>query len=255
MDMRNLWARRPVPHVLAALLAAAAGLWVFIALGDEIGDGDLHTLDRAILLALRNPADPADPLGPRWFEEFMRDLTALGGHGVLGLMLLAATSFLFLAGMRRTGASVLAACLSGALLSALLKDFFARPRPDLVPHAAYVLTPSFPSGHAFLSALVYLTLATLVARQLKRRRLRLHVMAVAVLLTMLVGTSRVYLGVHWPSDVLAGWAIGATWALGWWGIAQALQPRRETPSAAPATLESGVAAEEALAPRRPGQQG
>jgi undecaprenyl-diphosphatase len=147
-------------------------------------------------------------------------------------------SFLLLAGLRRTAGSVLAACLSGAVLSDLLKDFFGRPRPDLVPHAAYVLTPSFPSGHALLSALVYLTLAALVTRQLKRRRLKLHVMTVAVLLTMLVGTSRVYLGVHWPSDVLAGWAIGAAWALGWWGIAQMLRPR-----AGAQPTEPGAAAE------------
>jgi undecaprenyl-diphosphatase len=227
------WTRRPEPQVLAALLAAAAGLWGFIALSDEVGEGELHALDRAILLALRNPADPADPLGPRWFEEFMRDLTGLGGHGVLGLVLLAVASFLLLSGLRRTAASVLAACLSGALLSSLLKDFFARPRPDLVPHGAYVMSASFPSGHAMLSAIVYLTLAALVARQLKRRRLRLHVLCTAVLLTLLVGASRVYLGVHWPSDVLAGWAVGAAWALGWWGLTQALRPRPETPAPTP----------------------
>ncbi|WP_066333037.1 phosphatase PAP2 family protein [Azohydromonas lata] len=228
--MRNLWTRRPEPRVLAALLAAAAGLWAFIALSEEVGEGELHTLDRAILLAMRNPADPSDPLGPRWFEEFMRDLTGLGGHGVLGLVLLAVCSYLLLAGLRRTAASVLASSLSGMLLSWLLKGLFDRPRPDLVPHGAYVLSPSFPSGHALLSALVYLTLAALVARQLPHRRLRLHVVCVAVVLTLLVGISRVYLGVHWPSDVLAGWAIGAAWALAWWGIAQALRPPPGHPS-------------------------
>lgn len=228
--MRNLWTRRPEPRVLAALLAAAAGLWAFIALSEEVGEGELHTLDRAILLAMRNPADPSDPLGPRWFEEFMRDLTGLGGHGVLGLVLLAVCSYLLLAGLRRTAASVLASGLSGMLLSWLLKGLFDRPRPDLVPHGAYVLSPSFPSGHAMLSALVYLTLAALVARQLPHRRLRLHVVCVAVVLTLLVGVSRVYLGVHWPSDVLAGWAVGAAWALAWWGIAQALRPPPGHPS-------------------------
>ena len=224
------WRRRPEPRVLGALLAAAAALWGFIALSEEVGEGETHAVDRAILLMLRNPADPSDPLGPRWFEEFMRDLTGLGSHGVLGLLLLAVSSFLLLAGLRRTAGSVLAACLSGAVLSALLKDLFARPRPDLVPHGAYVLSASFPSGHALLSALVYLTLATLVSRQLRQRRLRWHVMSVAVLLTLLVGASRVYLGVHWPSDVLAGWAIGAAWALAWWGIAQWLQPLSGTGS-------------------------
>jgi undecaprenyl-diphosphatase len=230
--MDRWWTRRPEPRVLAALLASAAGLWIFIALGEAVGRSAPHALDRRLLLALRNPADLADPLGPPWFESFMRDLTALGSHGVLGLLLLGVASFLFLAGLRRTAAWALAACLSGAVLSDLLKDFFARPRPDLVPHGAYVLTSSFPSGHALLAALVYLTLAALVSRHLARRRLRLHVMACAVVLTVLVGTSRVYLGVHWPSDVLAGWVVGAAWALGWWGVAQWLRPQPEAEAGA-----------------------
>lgn len=224
---RTWWTWRPEPWWLGVLLVVAVGGWGVIELAEWAAEGDAHAVDRALLLALRNPADPSDPLGPRWLEEAMRDFTALGSMGVLGLVVAAAAGFLALARRRRTAGFVLAACLSGALLSTGLKLTFARPRPDLVPHGAEVFTASFPSGHALLSALVYLTLAALVARTLQRRRLRLFVLALAAALTVLVGVSRIYLGVHWPSDVLAGWAAGAAWALAWWAAAQALRPRRD----------------------------
>jgi undecaprenyl-diphosphatase len=128
---------------------------------------------------------------------------------------------------RKRGAAllVLASVGGGALLSTLLKLSFERPRPDLVPHAVAVYTASFPSGHAMLSAVTYLTLGTLLARIQPRRRLRAYIVAVAVLLTLLVGTSRVYLGVHWPTDVLAGWCLGAAWAMLCWAVALWLQRR------------------------------
>jgi undecaprenyl-diphosphatase len=105
-------------------------------------------------------------------------------------------------------------------LTLALKNWFERPRPDIIVHELYRSTASFPSGHATMSALVYLTLAALVVRVIRDRRLKASVLAVAVLLTGLVGVTRVYLGFHWPSDVLAGWALGAAWALGFWTMAQ-----------------------------------
>jgi len=101
-------------------------------------------------------------------------------------------------------------------VSFVLKDIMDRPRPDLVSHLVDVQTSSFPSGHATLSAVVYLTIGALLAREQPSRGLRFYVMAVAILATMLIGCSRVYLGVHWPTDVLAGWAIGSAWAMLWW---------------------------------------
>lgn len=211
--------------MLLALLGAAAAAWAFVLLAGWVRAGDTRALDRALLLALRTPGDTADPLGPAWFESFMRDLSALGSLGVLALLVVAVAGFVALAGRRRTALYVLASCSGGELLNHGLKQLFERPRPDLVPHGAHVMTASFPSGHALLSAVVYLTLAALLARLLPARRLRAWVMACAVTLTLAVGVSRVYLGVHWPSDVLAGWALGAAWALGWWALAQTLRPR------------------------------
>jgi undecaprenyl-diphosphatase len=208
------------PRILGVILAATSALWVFIEVAEEVVEGDTHAIDAAILLSLRAVGDPADPLGPRWLEEFARDVTALGSPGVLALLVLVTIVFLLLAGRYRTSLFLLAATTSGAIASALLKQSFARPRPDLVPHEVYVSTASFPSGHAMISAVVYLTLGALVARLVPRRRLKLYVLSVAALLTGLIGMSRVYLGVHWPSDVLAGWAAGAAWALGCWVAAQ-----------------------------------
>lgn len=213
--------------LLATLLLAAGGLLAFGMLADEILEGDALAFDRAILLALRNPADLSDPVGPRWFEEVARDITALGSHVVLTMVTLAVFGFLLIA--RKRGAAVLVAVSvgGGTLLSTLLKAVFGRARPDLVPHAVDVYTASFPSGHAMLSAVTYLTLGALLMRVQARRGERVYILAVAVAVTLLVGASRVYLGVHWPSDVLAGWCVGSAWAILCWTAALWLQRRGE----------------------------
>ena len=118
-----------------------------------------------------------------------------------------------MAGKRGAAFLVVVAVVGGMLLSTGLKLGFERPRPDLVPHGARVYTASFPSGHAMLSAVTYLTLGALLARVQERRRVKAFFIGLAVVLTLLVGVSRVYLGVHWPSDVLAGWCVGAAWAV------------------------------------------
>jgi undecaprenyl-diphosphatase len=202
--------------VLAGVLAVAGGLLAFARIAEEVAKGGTRAFDRAVLLALRNPADPSDPLGPRWLEEVARDVTALGSHAILGSVTLATMGFLALS-RRRAGALFVGAAVgSGMLLSSVLKIGFSRPRPDLVPHAVEVYTASFPSGHAMLSAVVYLTLGALLMRVEPRRRTKLYVLSLGVLTTLLVGISRVYLGVHWPTDVLAGWCAGAGWALLCW---------------------------------------
>lgn len=198
---------------LLVLALLAGGLWAFIELADEVLEGETHAVDEAILVALRTPGDLSDPLGPGWLEEMMRDFTALGGTGVLTLLTIAAVGFLLVAKAPRVALAVALAIGGGILLSTLLKSGFDRPRPELVPHGSIVYTASFPSGHSMMSATVYLTLAALVSRVLRRRRLRVYLVGLAVVLTLLVGFSRVYLGVHWPTDVLAGWTVGAVWAL------------------------------------------
>jgi undecaprenyl-diphosphatase len=160
------------------------------------------------------------PIGPPWLEEAVRDITALGSSPTLVIAVLAVFGFLALAKAWRPAVFILVASAGGLVVSSVLKELIDRPRPDLVPHGNIVYTASFPSGHSMMSAVVYLTLAALVTRLIERKRLKGYALGVAVILTLLVGVSRVYLGVHWPSDVLAGWAAGAAWALGCWLIAR-----------------------------------
>jgi undecaprenyl-diphosphatase len=205
------------PVLLLALAIAAGAAWAFIEIADEVLEGETRAVDRTIILALRSAGDPDDPLGPAWVEEMMRDFTALGGIGVLTVMVLAVAGYLLLADRRRTALLVVAASLGGVLLSSALKLGFDRPRPDLVPHGSLVYTASFPSGHSMMAAAVYLTLGALLASVQPDPRLKLYLLGVAILLAALVGVSRVYLGVHWPTDVVAGWAAGTAWAFAlWW---------------------------------------
>ena len=209
----------------ATIFVLAGGLWAFVSLADEIGEGETEAFDRAVLLALRNPADVSDPIGPLWLEGEMRDITALGGHFVLTFLTLAVIGYLLMAGKRSAALLVFVSVAGGALLGYLLKLGFQRPRPDLVPHGVPVSTASFPSNHAMLSAVVYLTLGTLLARLEARRSIKIYFLTISVILTVLVGISRVYLGVHWPTDVIAGWSVGAAWAMGVWLVALILQRR------------------------------
>ncbi len=211
--------------ILLASLTAAAAIWAFIELADEVVEGSTHALDRALLLAMRSETDPADPLGPAWLEEMMRDFTALGGVGVLTLLTAGAVGYLVLTDKWRAALAVALSVAGGILLSTLIKMGFDRPRPDLVSHGSHVYTASFPSGHSMMAAVVYLTLGALLARVRPHKRVKAYILSCAVVLTVLVGISRVYLGVHWPTDVLAGWAVGAAWALLCWVITVWLQSR------------------------------
>ena len=236
------WAPREFA-LLATLALAAAAVWGFVELADEVLEGETHAFDERILLALRSAGDHSDPLGPGWLEELMRDVTGLGGTGVLTFVTLAVAGFLALDRKSHAALFVVAAVGGGMLLSTLLKLGFDRPRPDLVPHGAVVYTASFPSGHATVSAVVYLTLGALLARVQPRLVLKLYLLGLAILLTVAVGVSRIYLGVHWPSDVLAGWAIGAAWALLCWAAALWLQRRGQVESPGP---DPGGAAPESV---------
>lgn len=205
----------------------ALTVWAFIEVADEVVEGESHATDTKLLLALRNADDLSDPIGPSWVEEIGRDFTALGGVGVLTLLTCSVAGYLWLIGKVRAMLLVLAAIGSGLLTSTLLKWMFGRTRPDLVPHDSAVYTASFPSGHSMMAAITYLTLAALLARVLPDRVTKIYFLVLAVVISVGVGVSRVYLGVHWPSDVLAGWAVGASWALMFWLIARWLQDRGE----------------------------
>lgn len=210
--------------VLLALVGAAAGVWLFVLIAGEVIEGDTASMDRRLLLAFRHQGD-LSPMGPPAVQDAARDITALGGPSVLTLVTLITVGFLLLDRRRHMALFVCASVASGLGLSTILKDLYQRPRPDLVPHAAFAATTSFPSGHSMLSAVTYLTLGALLARSQSRKRLKAYFLFVAVILTFLIGVSRVYLGVHWPTDVLAGWTAGASWAIACWLAARWLQRR------------------------------
>ena len=198
---------------LLAVILGAALLFAFGRLANLAGRGRAPAFDEWLIVALRSPGDLADPIGPAWLEEMMRDFTAMGSTGVLTLTVLAIAGFLAMTRKGHAALFVLASVAGGVLVSQTTKWAYARPRPDLVPHGAEIFTASFPSGHSMMSAVVYLTLGALLARTQPDRAVKVYILAIAVTLTVLVGISRVYLGVHWPTDVLAGWALGGLWAL------------------------------------------
>ncbi len=218
-------ARKVETRVLVLLMAAAAAVWGFLAVAGEMTEGETLAIDRRLLLALRTPGHPADPIGSPAFQTAMRDVTALGGVTVLSLVTVFAAA-MFLAHRKALRALILVGTVViASLASEGLKSFFNRPRPELTPHAVHVYSASFPSGHSMTSAAAYLTLAMLAASLESRRSAKILVFALAWALMVAIGFSRVYLGVHWPSDVLAGWCAGAGWAFAAWIVLLRLDRR------------------------------
>lgn len=214
-----------LPVALMALLGAA--VFAFLQLADEVGEDELGAIDEALLLLFRDPSDRSQVIGPPWLEETMVEITALGGYPILVVMVAVVVGYLFMMRMAGPALFVLASIVTGTIAGHVLKLVYDRPRPDIVDHLVSIHTPSFPSGHATMSAVVYLTLASLIMRLVDSTLVRGYVLSVAVLLTLAVGISRVYLGVHWPSDVAAGWALGVAWASLSWLVVAALRVYRE----------------------------
>ncbi len=202
-------------RLLAGLAAIAAACFVFLKIWSEVTEPGSRTLDSAILLSMRVAGHPDIPIGPVWLREVMAEISSLGGGTALTLLLIGACGYLIVKGAGKRALWLAGAVLSGSLAVTLLKHFFGRPRPELIDHLVGTQTLSFPSGHAANSALVYLTIAALASDHEPSRAARIYLLAVAITLTLLIGFSRIYLGVHWPSDVLAGWTFGAAWALAW----------------------------------------
>jgi undecaprenyl-diphosphatase len=201
---------------LISLLIVAGLLFVFGLIAEEVVEGEPIALDRTVMLAFRNAARPNTPIVPLWLLEAARDITSLGSIIVLGIVLFAVVGYLLLARERAAAWLMLGAVLGGVAMNDTLKFAFARPRPPTP--AMEVFTSSFPSGHAAMSAITYLTLGAILAQTHPSVRIRAFFMSLAAILTGLVGLSRVYLGVHYPTDVLAGWCIGTAWAMGCWAL-------------------------------------
>lgn len=209
---------RTLPGPLVGAGVAAAGIGVVLAAGLAVGRWPF-AFDRAILMGMRAWG------GPDWLAGAAVNVTALGSGVVLAIAVVIAAGLLLIQRLPLTAAATVAACWSGGRVVDLAKDGFARARPDLVDHLVPVSSASFPSGHAASSAICYLTLAGLASQVTRDRATRRYLAIAAVLLVGLIGASRVYLGVHWPSDVLAGWCFGTLWALGWWLATAAARAR------------------------------
>jgi len=220
---RWLRLRRLERHEITWLVVGACVcllLWGFLSLADEVMEGDTATVDTRILRAFRKADDPSRPIGPEWVENSLLDLTALGGPTVLGLMVVSVAGFLLLQTRYHSALVVLATAASGEIANMAMKNMFLRPRPTIVPHLRDVSSTSFPSGHAMESAIIYLTLGAMLMRLAERRLTKIYCISMAVFMTLLVGISRVYLGVHYPTDVVAGWMFGFFWASLCWIVAR-----------------------------------
>lgn len=215
---------RPPVVVLWAVAAASAA--AFLVLVHAVEAGLTAEFDRRLLLALR---DAAGPWGPGWFEETVVELSALGGYPILVTVSATVIAVLLLLGYRAAALFLLLALGSGTALSSGLKHLFDRPRPDLVEHLDRISTASFPSGHATVGMLAWMVLASVAVRFVPLHRLRVFLLAAAFALAIAIGVSRVYLGVHWPSDVAAGWCLGLCWACLCWLAAHYIGARRQRP--------------------------
>lgn len=197
---------------LLILAAALFGVAVFVVTAALASGNEPTAIDRWMLLTLRESGDPSNPVGPEWLSVFATEVTTLAGTPVLTLFAVILSGWFIALKDWRSLQLFLASLLGEVVLVNLMKDFFARPRPDFVPHLVEATSGSFPSGHSASAAAVYLTIAALIAIHVKRRAVRRYVYAAAVLVILIIGVSRIYLGVHYPTDVIGGFAFGAAWA-------------------------------------------
>ena len=211
---RSLWR----PLLVGAFVAAM--VFLFLKLGSEIVEGETQGFDRSILhwaqaLRAQHPA----------LSEALRDITALGSFAVLALITAITVGYLALFGSKRMAALVTIAMVSGIALVSVFKGLFDRPRPDLAFAELSVSGLSFPSGHTSMSAIAFLTIGALLAATHKRAGERVYILLIAALFTLLVGLSRIALGVHWATDVIGGWALGSAWAVLWLQVVRWLARR------------------------------
>ncbi|MFP4600602.1 MAG: phosphatase PAP2 family protein [Persicimonas sp.] len=240
--------RRPETRLAAAFLALVVAAWAIAELAVP-ADDEPHAFDRALLFAFRTGPDNAQLIGPSWVEKFALDLTVLGGAVFVTVLVLVVLGYLLLSRYFVRAAELFVATVGGAGAALGLKELFERPRPDLVPPLYEVTNPSFPSGHATIAAVVYLTLAILMTRFIRDRAKIIYVMIVTALLVFAIGWTRVALGVHYATDVLAGWTLGFAWSLFCWLAIDVWEGRRARASTGPKTKKS---ADEELSESRSG---
>ncbi len=209
--------------ILLGILAALLFFWGGIELINRLVVDRAIAFDEWILTSVRTGDELQYLKGPHWFTEAVRDVTAMGGPMVLTFMILSVIGYFLIMKNYRTALLVVVATAGGLLVSLLLKDFFLRERPDIVPALMVETSPSFPSGHSMLSAVIYLTLGSILTRMEPHPKIRTYTLALVILVVGLVGISRILLGVHYPTDVLVGWIVGYFWAALCWFVMMALQ--------------------------------
>ena len=197
-------------RLATAAIIAVNVLGIFALAKGALGN-DSWDFDQAILLAMRSASDLTEPIGGHRVEKFFHNITDLGSSNILILVALTMLGYLLLVGRPADVLLALVTIVGGYTLDVVLKQAFARPRPDVVSHLVDAHSYSFPSGHAMFATVTYITLALILARMQPGWRLSAYIVLAAVLLTLLIGISRLYLGVHWPTDVIAGWLFGASW--------------------------------------------
>jgi undecaprenyl-diphosphatase len=216
--------------ILVNLFVLVTALLVFTFVAKEVTSGGTQELDELVLNYLREDGIITSPIGPTWFAGLMTDITALGGATIIFMITAAVVFYLLIQKRYEFMWLIMIATIGGALLSFGLKELFARERPPLIFHLLTVKSMSFPSGHAMMSSVVYLTQGALLAKVQTNKNLRVYILLVAIGLVFLIGLSRIYLGVHYPTDVLAGWSVGLAWASLCWFAAKYLQRRNERKS-------------------------
>ncbi|WP_367118037.1 phosphatase PAP2 family protein [Brevundimonas sp.] len=209
---------------MSALLIIALGVMTFVEVADDMTEADGQMFDQAVLHWLQPVA--GQPRGPWWLQEAAADLTSLGGISVLTLFAVIAFSFLLIQRKRLSALLLVVGLAGGVALSEGLKALFERARPPAAYQAVETLNASFPSGHALLSTVFYLTLGVMLTRAFPQKRFKAFVLGSAILIALLIGLTRVYLGAHWATDVLAGWCAGAAWAMALWLVAYAVERRQ-----------------------------
>ena len=195
------------------------GLLGFAAIAYLVSTDATTAFDLSVMSHFIERGETVSPLGPPWVEEIFLELTALGGGTVLTLVALLVLTGLFITRQRGAGLTLMATLFSGTIIPYGLKFLFDRPRPDLVAHLDRTFTASFPSAHATVSMIYWISIATIIARFIDHAILRRFIYYSAFSLVILIGLSRIYLGVHWPSDVVAGWLLGLAWAAFCWLLA------------------------------------
>ena len=199
---------RIVPMALIAVIVLSL---VFVTV-DGLGVFGAERLETLLIRSMRSFGNPDRMIGPPIVEESMRDFTALGGYAVLIMVSVCFSIFALVELSRESFRFFVVTVFGGFFLNVLLKSLVQRDRPAIVPHLSLVEgSTSFPSAHAMMSVVVFVTIGLVLSTRTRDRHLQRLFSIFPVWLSFVIGVSRVCMGVHYPTDILGGWALGLLW--------------------------------------------